>query len=479
MEEEGSVLRGSPPSGAANVDEGRCGRMRGGERQMSGRDRSQMLDDGGNWGLKDERILALVCAALNWDPCVLSVAACVSRRLRAVAKRVLWRELCFSRAPRMVAALAGASGGGGASSRMAMNGGWHALAKIFFFCCGCAPSRHFRAGRPSPGHFVGASRFSKTSGRSFLARRCWGDLLYVSDPCEHPAGGSAAEGYEVGVYRGVFGGFMRSRTRACLIARQAELESRVRCPYCGARVWSMTAARLVPRSAARRLGSPHGGLERMGCPRALDSPASFLIIYYVFVPEFSCPVVLYHFLLPSSTARPGPLFFLPPSMACTVCFCDSRKTVLVPSSWRQGLGSTTMLATTGKIIYFPPRFGAQSTSHLARPLPNPPTMHSPGAPPTPQNCLDVLNSVYFYAGNLFWVASWHGSCFDMAFALPTRWEDLLLLGGGKLVVLVGNSRLDLLLSLSLQFERRRLCVLAELSQTRFHFFSQKGKYDGS
>jgi hypothetical protein len=29
--------------------------------------------------------------------------------------------------------------------------------------------------------------FSKTSGRSFLPRRCQGDLLYMSDPCEHAA----------------------------------------------------------------------------------------------------------------------------------------------------------------------------------------------------------------------------------------------------------------------------------------------------
>ncbi|MQM06646.1 hypothetical protein Taro_039472 [Colocasia esculenta] len=112
----------------------------------------------------------------------------------------------------MVAVLAGASYGG-VSSRMAMNERWHSLEKIFFFCCDSAPSRHFRAGRPSQGHFVGASWFSKMSGRSFLPRRYWGDLLYISDPCEHPAGGNAAEAYEVGV----FGGFMQSRTRACLI----------------------------------------------------------------------------------------------------------------------------------------------------------------------------------------------------------------------------------------------------------------------
>lgn len=70
---------------------------------------------------------------------------------------------------------------------------------------------------------------------------------------------------DLGVYRGVFRGFMRSRTRACLIRRQVDLEQVVRCPYCGARVWSMTKARLVPKSAARRLGSHDGGLEYFVC----------------------------------------------------------------------------------------------------------------------------------------------------------------------------------------------------------------------
>ncbi|KAJ0979637.1 hypothetical protein J5N97_015111 [Dioscorea zingiberensis] len=210
----------------------------------------------GNTGINDERILMLVFRSMNWDPRVLSVTACVSRRLRAVIKRVLWRELCFSRAPRMVAALTS----GVPNARL--GGGWLALAKLFFFCCGSETSRFFPIEHPSPGHFIAVSRFSKTSGKSFLPRRCWGDLLYVSDPCEHP---TPAGGDDLGVYRGVFREFMRSRTRACLISRQAELDPRVRCPYCGARVWSMTAARLIPPSAARRLGAHEGDLEYFVC----------------------------------------------------------------------------------------------------------------------------------------------------------------------------------------------------------------------
>ncbi|CAN6327765.1 unnamed protein product [Urochloa humidicola] len=214
---------------------------------------------GVNAGIMDEKVLELVFRALNWDPQSLCVVARVSRRLRAVAERVLWRELCVSRAPRMVAAL---TGGAPASAPAAgrIGGGWPALAKLLLFCCGAA-------GASVPGHFAPVSRFSKTSGRSFLSRRCAGDLLYVSDPCEHavPGCAAAAGAEDVGAYRGVFRGFMRSRTRAWLVGHRAALETRVRCPYCGARVWSMTAAGLAPRSASRRLGANEGRLEYFVC----------------------------------------------------------------------------------------------------------------------------------------------------------------------------------------------------------------------
>ena len=210
----------------------------------------------GESGLLEEQVLLLVFASINWDPYVLGRAACVSQKLRAVAKRVLWRELCLFRAPRMVNALISGV------SRRGLSNGWDALAKIFFYCCGCVPSSHFAVGRTLPGHFVGASRFSKTSGKSFLGRRCREDLLYVSDPCEHNVGSNEDD---VGVYRGVFREFLRSRTRASLIKRGVQLEATVRCPYCGVRVWSMTEAQLVPRSASRRLGSREGRLDDFVC----------------------------------------------------------------------------------------------------------------------------------------------------------------------------------------------------------------------
>uniref|UniRef100_A0ACD5TFL2 Uncharacterized protein n=1 Tax=Avena sativa TaxID=4498 RepID=A0ACD5TFL2_AVESA len=221
---------------------------------------------GVNVGILDEQVLVLVFRALNWDPQALCSVARVSRRLRAVAERVLWRELCVSRAPRMVSALTttttttmgGPSSAAAPSGPGRVGGGWPALAKLLIFCCGAA-------GAAVPGHFAPVSRFSKTSGRSFLSRRCGGDLLYVSDPCEHAAPGHGDGDEDVGAYRGVFRGFMRSRTRACLVGGRAPLEPRVRCPYCGARVWSVTTAGLAPRSACRRLGAHEGRLEYFVC----------------------------------------------------------------------------------------------------------------------------------------------------------------------------------------------------------------------
>ncbi|WOG94812.1 hypothetical protein DCAR_0314109 [Daucus carota subsp. sativus] len=208
-------------------------------------------------GILNERILLLVFESLKWDVNVLCQTACVSRKLQAVAKRLLWKELCLYRAPRMVSELTS----GGPASRL--GGGFSALAKLLFYCCGCESTRCFEVSQPVPGHFMKSTRFSKTSGRSFLMRRCGSDLLYVSDPCEHPTG-SSNRGDDLGIFRGVFRGFLKSKTRDCLI-RGVGLEDGVHCPYCGARCWSMTAARLVPKSAARRLGANEDGIEYFVC----------------------------------------------------------------------------------------------------------------------------------------------------------------------------------------------------------------------
>ncbi|KAJ9171930.1 hypothetical protein P3X46_015227 [Hevea brasiliensis] len=212
--------------------------------------------DAGESGILNQRILLLVFESIKWDLHALCATASVNHKLRAIAKRLLWRELCVYRAPRMLAALTD-----GVPNAL-FGDSWRALAKLMFYCCGCESTRNFKLSQPSPGHFVKSSRFSKTSGRSFLSKKCRDDLLFVSDPCEHPTGDNEDD---LGIYRGVFRGFMKSRTRECLIRRQVELEKRLRCPYCGFRVWNMTSARLVPKSAARRLGSSEGGLEYFVC----------------------------------------------------------------------------------------------------------------------------------------------------------------------------------------------------------------------
>ncbi|KAI3449603.1 hypothetical protein Pfo_006268 [Paulownia fortunei] len=215
------------------------------------------LNESADSGILNERILLLVFESMKWDIRTLCRTASVNCKLRALAKRLLWRELCLHRAPRMMSTLTE----GSSNSRII--GGWHALAKLLFFCGGCESTRHFKLSQPSPGHFVKSSRFSKTSGRSFLTKNCRGDVLYVSDPCEHPTGDKQDD---VGIYRGVFRAFMKSRTRESLIRKQVDFEAGVRCPYCGARVWSMTAARMIPRkSAARRLGSSDDALEYFVC----------------------------------------------------------------------------------------------------------------------------------------------------------------------------------------------------------------------
>ncbi|OEL26663.1 hypothetical protein BAE44_0012313 [Dichanthelium oligosanthes] len=105
----------------------------------------------------DKKVLKLVFRALNWDPQSLCMVARVSRRQRAVAERVLWRELCVSRTPRMVAArMGGAPALAPAVGRI--GGGWPARAKLLLFCCGAAEAA-------VPGHFAPVSRIGDGQAR--------------------------------------------------------------------------------------------------------------------------------------------------------------------------------------------------------------------------------------------------------------------------------------------------------------------------
>lgn len=166
---------------------------------------------GVNAGIMDEKVLELVFRALNWDPRELCVVARVSRRLRAVAERVLWRELCVSRAPRMVSALSGptaaVAAAAGASGRLAGDG----EAALLLLR---------RGGRRRAGPLRARVAVLQDVGPELPVAAVRGDLLFVSDPCEHAAG-AASDDDVVGAYRGVYRGFMRSRTRAFLVGHRA------------------------------------------------------------------------------------------------------------------------------------------------------------------------------------------------------------------------------------------------------------------
>jgi hypothetical protein len=126
--------------------------------------------------------------------------------------------------------------------------------------------------RNIPPHFARTTRFSKTSGRSFLVPECRSDVLYISDPCEHQSkhgeeeggGGDDDDDDDVGVFRGIFRDFLASATRRLLVSLHVELESKESCPYCFNRTWNLLKANMIPASAHRRLGA-HGFVEYFVC----------------------------------------------------------------------------------------------------------------------------------------------------------------------------------------------------------------------
>ncbi|KAH7301244.1 hypothetical protein KP509_23G017300 [Ceratopteris richardii] len=206
--------------------------------------------------LCDERILVLVAHHTNWNPFLLCFLSCVCKKTRAITNRILWRQFCLSRAPKMATELLlGAKDG-------RIDGGWQALGKLFLYCAGCCHSKSdsYYPVHPVAAHFVPKTRFSRTAGRSFLIPPCRVDVLYVSDPCEH-----ANEPEDVGLFRGVFKGFDNSETKKLLTARAVQYEESEICPFCKARVWSMSRARMIPRSASMRLAAYNENVEYLIC----------------------------------------------------------------------------------------------------------------------------------------------------------------------------------------------------------------------
>lgn len=198
-----------------------------------------------------QEVIFLIFQHLNWNPKLIATLSSVCKWFDDLAKRVLWKEYCKTRAPKMMLT-------GGCHS---VDGNWRALGKLLIYCSGCTKGGLFNSIH-IPGHFADRTRFSKTSGKSFLLPQCKTDVLYVSDPCEHLNQGGEGD---VGFFRGVFKSFATSKVRKLLINKEAPLHPTEVCPYCKAKLWSMLQARLIPSSASCRLGAYEDCIEYYVC----------------------------------------------------------------------------------------------------------------------------------------------------------------------------------------------------------------------
>ncbi|EPS68291.1 hypothetical protein M569_06481, partial [Genlisea aurea] len=205
-------------------------------------------------GHLSEELLALVFNHSNWNPKLIATISCVCKWFDDLAKRSLWKEFCKTRAPKMMLDLQ-------SCGSHSIDGNWRALAKLLIYCPGCKDGL-FSTTCPIPGHFVYRTRFSKTSGRSFLLPQCRTDVLYVSDPCEHLDQGDDGD---VGFFRGIFKSFQVSKVKKMLIKRSGPMHQTQVCPYCKAKLWNMVAADMIPSSASCRLGAYEDCVEYYVC----------------------------------------------------------------------------------------------------------------------------------------------------------------------------------------------------------------------
>ncbi|KAH0985011.1 hypothetical protein GBA52_012188 [Prunus armeniaca] len=205
-------------------------------------------------GHLSEDAIFLVFQQLNWNPKLIATLSCVCKWFDDLAKRVLWKEFCRTRAPKMMIDLQ-------SSGSHSVDGNWRALGKLLIYCTGSKKGGLFNTIQ-IPGHFVYRTRFSRTSGKSFLLPQCRTDVLYVSDPCEHLDQGEEGD---VGFFRGVFKSFSMSKVRKMLIKKEAQLHPTEVCPYCKAKLWSMLQAKMIPQSASCRLGAYEDCIEYFVC----------------------------------------------------------------------------------------------------------------------------------------------------------------------------------------------------------------------
>ncbi|BAU01316.1 hypothetical protein VIGAN_11052500 [Vigna angularis var. angularis] len=205
-------------------------------------------------GHLSEDVIFLVFQHLNWNPNLIATLSCACKWFDDIAKRVLWKEFCRTRAPKMMLDLQ-------SSGSHSADGNWRALGKLLIFCSGCTQGGLFD-NVEVPGHFVNKTRFSKTLGKSFLMPQCLNDVLYVSEPCEHIDQGEAGD---LGFFRGIFKSFASSNVKKMIINRGAQLHPTEICPYCKAKLWSMLQANMIPQTAKCRLGSHKDYIEYYVC----------------------------------------------------------------------------------------------------------------------------------------------------------------------------------------------------------------------
>ncbi|XP_059670406.1 EID1-like F-box protein 2 [Cornus florida] len=201
-----------------------------------------------------EEVIFLLFQHLNWNPKLIATLSCSCKWFDDLAKRVLWKEFCHTRAPKMMLDLQ-------SSGTQCIDGNWRALGKLLIYCTGSPKGGLFNSIH-IPGHFVYRTRFSSTSGKSFLLPQCRTDVLYVSDPCEHLDQGEEGD---VGFFRGVFKSFANSKVKKMLIQKKAQLHPTQVCPYCKAKLWSMLQAQMIPQSASCRLGAYEDCIEYYVC----------------------------------------------------------------------------------------------------------------------------------------------------------------------------------------------------------------------
>lgn len=162
------------------------------------------------------------------DPRALCAVALVSRCLLAIAQSMLWWEICVSPTLEMVSTLTKLLRAAAMARQWWVAGAREAHRPLL---------QQFRP--PLPVAVVRP-----------------GPVVCVRSVRAHRAVGGGGE--DLGVYRGVFRGFIRSRTRACLLGGRTRLEPRVCCPCWDACV----------RSARRRLDTHDGRVQYFVCRRS-------------------------------------------------------------------------------------------------------------------------------------------------------------------------------------------------------------------